>query len=192
MSIRSTRTVALGVMILASAFISPSAARAQTGQVPTLADEAVALFGKYCLQAPPNFDSINQRATNSGYEIFQNRLITSKIRQKEWLVPVSPKDPPLLLITIGSPSRNSSVAATGCGVSALGAPGPALRQVLSDDPRLGHPTKVVSPAPDGGTEVFWSVRYSGAHEAGEAQVMLTYGVPGLGVNPINLIFKRSR
>ena len=74
----------------------------------------------------------------------------------------------------------------------MGAAGPDLRRALSAEVALGHPIKVISPAPNGGTLVFWSVRFPGSSQAGNARVMLIYGVPGMRINPINLIFRQKR
>ena len=180
------------VLLAVGSTASPLNAKAQTGQISVRAVEATALFGKYCLQAPPSLASIDHRASNAGFQVFQNRSIGPGARQKEWLVPASSKNAPLLLSVESGPSRDGTADVTICGVSALGAPGRALQQALSDDPRLGQPAKVISPAPSGGTLVFWPVRYAGASQVGNAQVMLAYDVPGSKVNPINLTFKRPR
>ncbi len=180
------------ILLVVTGACSSLDASAQTGKISVPAAEATELFGKYCLDAPPSFSSIDRRASDSNFKVFQDRRIGPGGHQKEWLVPASSKAAPLLLTVENGPSPDGSADVTMCGISALGAPGPDLQRALSDDPRLGQPIKVVSPAPHGGTLVFWRVRFASPSPSGEAQVMLAYDVPGLAINPINLLFKRPR
>jgi hypothetical protein len=175
--------------LLANCAGSHGSAPASSGQISSRAIEAVALFGEYCLEVPPSVTAIDRRALASGFKVFQDRAIGPDARQKEWLVP-TPEGAALLLSVEGGPSRDGTADVTVCGVSALGAPGLDLKHALSGDRRLGEPTKVLDPAPGGGTLVFWSTRFSGPRRS-DAQVMLTYDVPGLGVNPINLTFRQQ-
>jgi hypothetical protein len=152
----------------------------------------VALFGQFCLDAPPVADAIDRSATKSALKVFLDRPIAPGARQKEWLVPTSSKGDPLLLSIESGPSVDGTKVVTVCGVFAPGAAGDDLRHGLENDPRLGEPDKVVNPAPNGGKLVFWSARIGGARQADDAQVMLAYNVPNLAAPFVNLTFKRQR
>lgn len=176
-----------GAMVLAGGIASLSGASA--GQSP--AAEASAFFATSCLKTPPSFASISQLAAHGGYRLFQDRKIGPAARQKEWLVPVAPKTPPLLLSVIHGPSADGSATITVCGVSVLGASGSGLQRALSANPQLGHPVKVGT-TQGGGTQIVWSARFGRAVDVRNARVVLAYGVPGMQADPINLILKRPK
>lgn len=181
------------IALVGSLFLSLGFRQAHaTSKSAVVGNDAVTLFQNYCLTAPPGFSEINRRASTAGYKIFQDRTIPHVMHQKDWLVPGRPGGVPLLLSVESGNSRDGTESITVCGVSALGVSGPGLKQALSSDVQLGQPTKVVDPAPHGGTEVFWSVHFPGSAKTGDASVMLAYGVPGMRVTPINLIYKQKR
>ena len=185
MNVGKMKPTMLVVVLLAGCAAQTNTVRSSTG-LPVRAIEAASLFGEFCLEAPPSFQALNHRA--AGLQVFEDRPISPGARQKGWLIP-SPNGP-LLLTVEGAPDNSLSVVV--CGVSATGASGRDLQRWLSLDARLGAPVKIVSPAPGGGTLVFWSAKFSNGFPAADAQVMLAFDVAGLGVNPINLTFRRHR
>ena len=185
MAIGKTKPPLLAVLILAGCTAQTGTTRSGTG-LPVRAIEATSMFAEFCLEAPPSFQALDRRA--AGFQVFEDRLIGPGARQKGWLIPA--QNGPLLLTVEGAP--DDSLDLVVCGVSATGASGQDLQHWLSLDPRLGAPVKRVSPAPSGGTLVFWSPKFRNGFPANDAQVMLAFDVPGLGVNPINLSIRRHR
>ena len=170
----------------------PSSKEGLAAPISARATEAASLFGRFCLEEPPTFISVDRRATDSGFPIFLERPIAPGSSQKEWLVSISDKEAPLLLSVEAGISADRKSDVTVCGVSATEAPGIDLQQALSTDSRLGQPVRQVGQMPNGGKAVYWTPQFGGAPQAGQAQVMLAYDVPGLGVNPINVTFKHPR
>jgi hypothetical protein len=191
MAIRSLWLAICAASLLTNCSHETESATKRGGSISAISIEAAALFGQFCLDAPPDLSAIDRRATNSSFKVFLDRPIAPGASQKEWLVPIPSNGAPLLLSVESGPSADGMKEVTVCGVFAVGARGPDLQHTLSNDPRLGRPDRV-SPAPQGGTSVSWSARFGGARQSEDAQVMLAYDVPGMGGPFVNLTFKRQR
>jgi hypothetical protein len=143
-------------------------------------------FHFYCLQAPPDFLAIGNRSSSMGLQVIEDRAIPlpngEKFYQKNWLVQDATGEFALLSEDAKGPKH-----VIGCGIAAHDADGQELALALSMDAMLGKPVKQVLDNPKLGKVIWWDVHF----QSDTAQVMLSYGVPGMDGAALNLIYNKA-
>jgi hypothetical protein len=148
------------------------------------------LFNRWCLESDLDFAAIDRRATQSGYEVQEDRSIPMSdghvFRQKNWIIPLGQGESPVLLSSNGI--TNGTRRAQGCSIYGAELDGLAMEKELSKLARLGHPINIAK-VPSGGETVWWTAHVGNLPPSEDTEVMLSRDIPHLPGVSVNLIYK---
>jgi len=156
---------------------------------PERVNASLAIFDSYCLSAPPDFATIDRRATDARYQMFLERNTPmpqgQSLHQKNWLV----------LLTTGTISLSVTDALNGplhvvtCGVAIRDIDSAEVEAALSADARFGTPIDRTPDKSGKGMLVTWLARIGPEKPIEDSQILLARDLPGQPSVILSFIFR---